>query len=228
MLKKEVLGNASVKSLAETFRCGECLHHKKSPHASRKTVCSDEGVRAFAIAPKCFTPDVTKVISNAEQFVVLASLVNSFNNSQRRILIGMLRNNKAMKTKELKFGSKVYLKIGKDRLTSYLCGYVVGYTSAGELILTGNSARRSAGGAFFAYLKSDEGLLTAREWKIKRAELMATSAYDDSTRVCTQAMHDKYLNYEVPTIDTAPEAFETKPKRRKSKRASELTEFIVS
>jgi len=233
VLKKDVLGTASSKSLEDAFKCGECLHFTQSCHPRREAVCKTLGVRAFALAPACFTPDVTKIITNTEQFVVLASIFNSYTAQQKRILLGTLRGNKTTKgTKTLKFGTKVYLKTGKDVLNSYYCAYVVGYTSCGELILAGSADRRSAGSTFFAYLKTTEGLLTPKEWKLKRAELVSRSAFDDTTNRKDSALHDKYLDYEVPTIDTNPEMFErrdgAKPARRKSMRATELTEFIVS
>ena len=230
MLKKNVLGAASAKSLEDAFRCGECLHFSQSCHPHRDQVCSKLGVKHFGIAPQCFTADVTKIISNAEQFVVLASLFNSYSASQKRILLGMLRGNKTTKgIKTLKFGTKVYLKTGKDVISSYYCGYVVGYTSSGELILTGNADRKSAGSAFFAYLKTQEGLLTSMEWKKKRAELYAKGQFDDTKNSRKQSLHDKYLDYEVPTIDSNPSMFEEPTdRRRKNRRTTELTEFIVS
>ena len=238
MLKKDTLGTASAKSLGEAFHCGECLHHSRSCHPHREQVCSKLGVRSCAIAPKCFTPDVTKVITNAEQFVVLASIFNSYTPSQRRIMIGILRGASKCsgKKKQFKFGTRLYLRTGGDNIESYRCGYVVGYSSSGELILTGSSDRRSAGTTFFAYLKTTEGLLTHKEWLAKRKDLLAHSKFTDSKTLKGASPNaDKYLNYEVPTIDTCPEHFASNDpdrrgagSRRKSRRTTELTEFIVS
>lgn len=225
MLKRDTLGKASSKSLSEAFKCGECLHHSKSCHPHRDSVCSKMGVRAFAIAPKCFTPDVTKVITNAEQFVVIAAVINEMTPQQRKIFQGMLRGVKTP-GKQFKFGTKLYLRVGGEALTSYRCGYVVGYTSSGELILAGSADRKSAGATFFAYLKSNEGLLTHKEWQVKRKQLIDAGKFDYPRRDVSSNM-EKYLNYEVPSIDTSPDFFDP-PKKRKSKRATELTEFIVS
>lgn len=233
MLKKDTLGAASAASLGEAFKCGECLHHSKSCHPHREARCVDLGVRSFAIAPKCFTPDVTKVITNSEQFVVLASLFQGYTSTQKKILMGILRGAKKCQSKEFKFGTKLYLRTGGDNLSSYRCGYVVGYTSSGELILAGSADRKSVGCTFFAYLKSTEGLLTHKEWVVKKEELIAARKYEDlrTSSSNLSAMMAKYLDYEVPSIDTSQDFFDThegKNKRRRNKRTQELTEFIVS
>ena len=232
MLKRDTLGTASAKSLGEAFKCGECLHHTQTCHPAREQVCSKLGVRAFAIAPKCFTPDVTKVIQNAEQFAVLSSLFNSYSVQQRRIMIGILRGAKTKESgtkngkKHFKFGTKLYLRLGKDVIANYRCGYVVGYTSSGELILAGSADRKSAGSTFFAYLKTSEGLLTHKEWEAKKKQLIAENKLNDMKLAATPAHLDKYLSYEVPTIDTSPQFFE-KPKKRKSARTTELTDIYT-
>ena len=226
MLKKDTLGKASAKSLEDVFKCGECLHFKTSCSPRKEGLCSANGVKSFAIAPACFTPDVTAVVKNAEEFAVLASLYNSYTPKQRRLLVAIIKGNKTVKPSELfKFGQKVFLRLGRDVLTNYYCAYVVGYTSGGELILTGNADRKSAGKSFFAYLKTTEHLLTCKEWKAKRQQLIADCAFTDLKGTPNPA--DKYTNYEVPTIDSNPEAFD-KPKRKVNKRTIEITEFIVS
>ena len=230
MLKKDTLGAASAKSLGEAFKCGDCLHHTKSCHPHREAICSNLGVRSFAIAPKCFTPDVTKVITNSEQFVVLASIFQSYTPTQKRIMVGILRGAKTCNSKEFKFGTKLYLRTGGDNLSSYRCGYVVGYTSSGELILAGSADRKSVGSTFFAYLKSNEGLLTHKEWVVKREQLVQACRFTDLKTSNTSAMMAKYLDYEVPSIDTAQDFFDRNEgkKRRTNRRTQELTEFIVS
>lgn len=230
MLKKNVLGNASAANLEEAFKCGDCLHHKTSCHPSYEKPCSQLGIKTFALAPKCFTPDYTKVIPNAEQFVVLSALFNDLKPAQARILIAVLRQagKAAKKNPNLPFGTKVYFKTGADVLKSYLCGYVVGYTSSGELVLTGSSDRRSAGSAFFAYLLPSTTLLTPKAWKEKKKELIAAGLITSKKQKVTPAFIDKYTDYEVPTIDSNPGYFDREQKKRKSKRSTPVDEFMVS
>lgn len=228
MLKKDVLGAASAKSLEDTFKCGECLHFATTCHSARDAVCSKLGVRAFALAPKCFTPNVAALFGNAEQFVVLSSILNGYNTKQRRILLGLLRGNKTTSgNPKYRFGTKLYIKMGQDVLNSYYCGYVVGYTSSGEIILCGNADRKSAGRSFFAYLKTTDDLLTSKEWKVKKQELIASGRISSTRTRGTPAHLEKYLNYEVPTIDTNPDLFDP-PAKKKSRRRQDVTEFMVS
>lgn len=229
MTKKDTLGSASSKNLAEAFKCGECLHFASSCHPRKDSACNKQGIRAFAIAPGCFTPDVTAVVQNAEEFAVLSALISGWTTKQRRIFMAMLRGNKTLKTSkstspQLKFGTKVYIRMGRDVLTNYYCGYVVGYTTSGELIVGGNAHRQRAGKTFFAYLQTTEGVLSSKEWKIKRAELTAQGKLSDIRSSGTTGAYAKYADYEVPTIDSNPEAFDRKPK--KSMRHTELTEVF--
>jgi hypothetical protein len=215
-LKKNTLGNASAKSLAEAFRCGECLHFKTHPHLSRKELCSKEGVRAYGVAPKCFTPDIPQIAQNSDQFVQLAAMFTNYTPKQKRILLGMLR----MKDKPgLAFGTKVYfLSFGKDYLSNYLSGYVMGYTSSGELILSGSPEQKARGRSYIAYLNDTDNLLTAKQWRAKRAELQAANKVIDPQGMKVRGSKVAQ-DGEPPTIDSVPAEWYDKhvaKKRRKT------------
>lgn len=203
MLKKNTLGNASKKSLSEAFKCGECLHHKQVAHPAHNDVCSKEGIKAVGIAPSCFTPDVTKIAKNSDQFVQLAAIVNSYTPQERRIFLGVLRSASAKK-KPFAFGMKLYFHTGKDFISNYLCGWVMGYTSSGELIVSGSPDQKQRGKSFLAYLSADAtGLLTPTQWKTKREKLRAAGKiYDPANAVVKKA--SIIDDYEPPTIDRAP------------------------
>jgi hypothetical protein len=199
MLKKSVLGAASAKSLAEAFRCSECLHFKGHPHSTRKEVCSKEGVKGVGIAPKCFTPDLTQVAKNVDQFVSVVTIFQSFSHKEQRILLGLLKSKK----KKIPLGTKLYFKVGRDYISNYLCGYVAGYTSSGELMLMG-SPEKARGQAFLAFLDSQsEDLLNWTQWKAKRAELKAGNKVWDPTNQVIKKSSVKD-DYEPPSIDRAP------------------------
>jgi len=223
MLKKDGIKKPSKASLTENFKCGECLHFKQTSHPSYEGACSTLGVRHFALAPSCFTPDITKVISNVDEFVTLASLFGSKTAQQKRILLAMLRQ--VPTGKKLKMGTKMYLNVrGREYIGNYLCGYVVGYSSAGQLILTGSPDRNTRGRTFFAYLKSDDSLLTAPEWRKRFLDLRSkgriTDPKDGFVRDITASVKED--NYEVPTIDTGPKVKELKI----NKRTAPLTQIL--
>jgi hypothetical protein len=227
VLKKNVLGKASAKSLGEAFRCGECLHHKKHPHSSKQEVCSKLGIKAVGIAPSCFTPDITRIAKNADEFVHVVTLFQSFTFSERRVLLGLLRT-KTRKT-QYPIGTKLYFKVGKDYISNYLCGYVSGYTSSGEMMLMGNP-NRSRGQSFVSYLGADaEGLLTHKQWVEKRTELREMNKiHDPSNQVIKKtSIKDKW---EPPTIDSAPREWHDKIEReqkKRSKRRLDTMEYMV-
>lgn len=199
MLKKEVLGNASAASLADTFRCGECAHFKNHPHSTRQQVCSKEGIKAVAIAPKCFTPDISILVGNTDQFVQLAALFHSYDHKQKRTLIALLRQ----KPRAYKIGTKLYFRVGRDYVSNYLAAYVAGYSSSGELMLIGSPDRKTRGTSFTTFMTNAEGLLTFAEWKAKRVQLTAQNLiFDPQNKIVKKA--SVVDDYEPPTIDTVP------------------------
>lgn len=224
MQKRDTLGKVSAKSLAEVFRCGECLHFKQHAHSSKEKPCSQEGVKAVGIAPKCFTPDVSRLATNSDQFLHVASMFQSFSYKERRILLGLLR---ATKKKGFNVGDKVYFKVGKDYISNYLSGYVMGYSSAGELMLIGSPDAKTRGSAFVAYLKNDESsFLTDSAWKKKRKELRESNKIHDplNRTIKKSSVVD---NYEPPTIDSVPSSWYTKEKEVKKKKKGKLS-FDIS
>jgi len=222
MLKKDVLGAASAKSLDEVFKCGECLHHKKHALASKGKPCVELGIKVFALAPKCFTPDITVLATNTDQFVQLAALFQSTTHKQRRILLGLLRN---QKKKQFTIGTKLYFRVGKEYLSNFLVAYSAGYTSSGELMLIGSPNMKTRGSSFTSFLKSDEGLLTPTEWKKKKAELQeAGLIFDPANRIIKKA--SVVDDYEPPSIDAVPAEWYDKTVKKTRSRTDPL-EFTI-
>jgi len=192
-------------ALEDAYRCGECLHFKQSKHHSFDDVCSKLGRRPFAIAPTCYTPDYSKVIANTDEFVQMVSLFGDKTPQQKRIILAILKAEP--KGKKLRMGTKMYLNYrGREYISNYLCGYVVGYTSGGEVVLCGTPERGTRGRSFFAYLRGDESLITPKEWKERFLSLRASGRIQDPKAVAVRDITAKVQddNYEVPTIDNAP------------------------
>jgi hypothetical protein len=223
MLKKNVLGNASSKSLDEAFRCSECLHFRQHAHSAKEKPCNELGVRGVGLAPKCFTPDITALFTNTDQFVQLAAMFQGTTHKQRRILLGMFR---AQKKKQFPIGTKLYFKVGKDFISNYLVAYSAGYTSSGELMLIGSPDRKTRGSRFTSYLTSDEGLLSSTEWKKKREDLRAKGLiFDPSNRIIKKT--DVSDQYEPPSIDAVPQDWYDKKDAKKRKKTDPL-EFTIT
>lgn len=192
-------------SVEEVFKCGSCLHFNATAHRNFDSPCANLGIRRFAIAPKCFTPDYTKIINNTDEFVQLAALFSSKTPEQKKILLGMLRA--TPKGKKLRMGTKMYLNLrGREYISNYVCCYVVGYTSGGEIVLTGSPDRKVRGKTFFAYLQDDDSLISPKVWAARYQTLRSKGRIQDPTgglqRDITAAVEND--TYEVPTIDNAP------------------------
>lgn len=226
MIKKDGLAKSTNASNAEKHRCGECLHFKNARHRSHDDICSKMGVQTFAIAPPCYTPDYPSVIGNSDEFVQLAALLQDKTPRQRKILLGMLRLQPG--GKKLRMGTKMYLNVrSADYVSNYVCGYVVGYSSAGEIVLTGSPNITERGRSFFAYLKSDATLMTQKEWVAKFQALRTQGRIQDPKHravrdITSQVKED---SYEVPTIDNAPKDPTVKEKKR-SLRTTSLVQIL--
>lgn len=256
VIKKDILEKTSILSLSDAFKCGECLHFKNHPHSLKDDICSKQGVRACGIAPKCFTPNVTALTKNSDQFVQLASLFEGFTTKQQRLLLGLLKGVKKgkithiQKSKEIKFpieydqnGSpiqitkkvkkkinfctKVYFKIGDDYISNYLAAYAMGYTSQGELILMGSPDMRTRGACFIAYLSDTSSLLTYSSWKLKREQLSKNNRlFDPKNKIIKKATVSE--DYNPPTIDNYPEVFQKSTKKKKSMDLVDRLSFTIS
>lgn len=225
-IKKDNLGNLSSASLSEAYKCSECLHHAKHAHPMFKSVCKERGIKGIALAPKCFTPDVSIIASNSDQFVQLTALQDGYTPRQKRILIAMLKAKPISKkrfSRPMSFGTKVFfLGMGADYISNYLAGYVAGMTSSGELIITGSPDQNSRGRSYMAYMTDDDNLMTPTEWKRKKEDLKTKGrVYDPKTKELPRQ------NEEVPTIDSAPtEWYDKREKKQKKKGVRDLTEMV--
>ncbi len=225
-IKKDNLGNLSSVNLSETYKCSECLHHSKHAHPMFKEVCKNRGIKGIAIAPKCFTPDVSIIASNSDQFVQLAALVDGYTPRQKRILVALMKAKPISKkrfNKPVSFGTKMFfLAMGADYISNYLAGYAAGMTSTGELIITGSPDQNSRGRSYMAYMTDADNLMTPGEWKKKKAELRAAG------RIFDPKMKEmpKQQTEEVPTIDKAPKDWYAKQDKKRKKGIKDLTEMV--
>lgn len=226
-IKKESLGNLSAASLGEAYKCSECLHFTKHAHPAFKTVCKERGIKGIALAPKCYTPDTSILAGNSDSFVQLATLMADYTPRQKRILIAVLKQKTTTKkrfSRKIPFGTKMFfLGMGGDYISNYLSGYAMGFTSAGELVITGSPDRNSRGRSYMAYMVDDDNLMTASEWKKKKRDLKtAGRVYDPKTLTLPKPEE----HTDAPTIDNAPKAWYDKQEKKKKKGIKDLTEMV--
>lgn len=230
MKKKDIGEDAKLAKTVGTTRmkCGECLHFKHKPHRDKLGLCSLEGIGAAAIAPKCYTPDVTKILQSSDQLIVLTQFYNGLTYQQRKILAAVLTA-KSKKDK-LKVGTKVYfLAIGKDYLSNYLSGYVVMHTSAGEIVVSGDPDKTRRGNPYLAFFKTEDSFFTVKEFKAKREDLKNKGRIYDPNNPFKRKKTSITVDYDPPTIDNAPSEWRSKRKEEtRSKFSTPVDKLIIS
>lgn len=226
MKKKDVIDESTkVKSLKDAPKCGECLHFKTHQHPSMQGLCQKQGIRPFALAPKCYTPDVAQIVASSDELLHYITFFNNLSLKQRRILVGMLKTKK----KQFAMGTKVYFKaMGKDYISNYLSGFFIGNTSSGELMVCGDPDRKKRGNMYIALFKDTDTLLTADQWQTKRLDLMNKGRIEDPDKPMKK--FKKVVDpiaYEPPTMDSAPEEWYTKQAQKPKRKKSELKELRI-
>lgn len=224
MQKRDVVegGKVSSKNVG-AMKCGECLHFNTSPHSKKGEVCAKMGIRAEGTAPSCFTPNVKELTVSSDFIMMVTTLMSTMTKTQRRILAATMMT----KQKRLKFGTKIYFRpMGKDYLSNYRSGFVMGYSSAGDLMVIGDPDPAKRGSSYIALLKDDEGTLTPEQWRAKRGELKAANLINDPDIGKSLAKRTALDDYEPPSMDTAPEHWFSKskaPEKKKKRGPQEVT-----
>jgi len=196
------------------YRCGMCLHFNQNAHPAKGNgqVCSKLGIKAYNVAPRCFTPDVTKLVENNEDLAALALAFGSLTSQQKTIFVALLQTNRGKRP--FPIGQKLYFRaVGGDYLQNYLTGFVMGYTSTRQIILSGSPENKTRGRLFLAYLE-EESVMSPTQWKKKRYELIKADRLIDPKKPLTKIKKID-IDYEPPTIDQAPKEWKDSQKARR-------------
>lgn len=210
MQKRDVAdGSPATPYNLPVMKCGSCLHFNSVPHSSKKgEVCSKIGVREQGTAPSCFTPNVQELCVTSE-LLVQATALMALPRTARRVLAALM----SVDQKKLKFGTKIYFRpIGKDYMSNYRSGFVLGYSSMGDIMVVGDRDPNKRGNAFVALLKDEDGVLTPAEWREKRARLLEQNLINDPDLSRSFIKKTVLDDYEPPSMDTAPEHWFRKAK----------------
>lgn len=209
MQKRDVAeGSPATSYNLPSMKCGACLHFNNVPHAKKGSVCSKMGIRAQGTAPSCFTPNVNELCVSSE-LLVQATAMMSLPKTARRVLAALMSADQ----KKFRFGTKIYFRpIGKDYLSNYRSGFILGYSSTGDLMVVGDRDPSKRGNSFVALLKDEEGILTPGEWKEKRAQLIERNLINDPEVGRSLAKKTVLEDYEPPSMDTVPDHWYRKAK----------------
>lgn len=205
MQKKKIIPISPKTSIG--FKCGECLHFNRL--AKFEKPCSFLGIKAFANAPSCFTPDVFKLQkTNPDIIYQIGNIMKDFTSAEARILIALLRSTRTQeKYYKLKFGQPVYFCLSNDYLSNYFRGFVVGVASQGEeqVYISSNLGKTQRANPMLGSFIRDR-VLTLTEFKKRKKELIKAGKVQDPKKIFTptKLTKDNADDYEIPSIETAP------------------------
>ena len=234
---------STTRKLRIGMKCGDCLHYTKI--SKFEDVCCKLGVSKKTNAPDCFHPDYYRLSSNKtpEKVNDIAKVVSSLRPAQLRILAFTLtKTANHLKNFGFYFGQRVYFTLGRDYLSHYFKGYVIGVnTENNTLIVTArlNKDNHSTVGQFIA-----DSLYSSKDFKKKKKSLM------DKGRLVMPNTDKKYLSklpigeligadgslpkfeekktdfdYEPPTLDCAPKEWFDKSQKKEKRKSKKVKSF---
>ncbi len=178
----------SDKKLRLGMQCGDCLHFRCSGKFkgddNKVSTCENLGRLTGANAPDCFFPDFNKLntLKSPEVAFEIGRLVRTLKPSQLRILAyTLVKSSRVIERQKLKFGQPVFFSLGRDYVSHYFKGYVLGVekfsvenndggTQSQELVVVTSQMKKSKTNVI-AYFRRDT-LLTVNEWKVKHKTLV--------------------------------------------------------
>lgn len=204
--KKDTTDGVAASRSNISLRCGDCMHHKGTPHPAIGQRCNDRGVKPYAAAPNCYTANVTVFRKVApETFGILASIVSHFSPQQSRILMGLLKSAGSLEKHGLNFLEKVYFRLGEDYLDSYYSGYVLGSGLNNSLMIVGSSFLTAVKHPIIAHLEATSVMSTSGFAKKKKALLNQGKLYVPRKPHRNDVTAAGYV---PPTIETSREVLE--------------------
>lgn len=208
------------------LRCAECMHFEGSPHPSVGQACSLVGVKRYATAPNCYTPNVHLFRKTAPQTLqVLSSIVSGFTPQQSLVLMGLLREQASMRKKfNLCFLEKVYFCVGEDFLENYFAGFALGADPDNRVLIVGHQFFKDQKSSVVASL-SRGSIFNWGEFEKLKVKMTDQGKLYQPRRRPTKDLPLGLDGYEPPTIETAQELLESqsnKTKKRTSKKTLEI------
>lgn len=208
------------KTNQEVYRCGDCLHFQRHAHSGKDDLCVNQGVRQFAVAPKCFTPDVSILQGNTDTFLQLTMLLNAYTPKQRRIMLAVVRDAARVKRAGYTIGTEVFFRLSPgEYLNNYYSAFVMGRTSSGELMLNGSPDMKTRGDSFMMYMRPEEenDLRTRSAWKKHEQMLRDKGLINDPVHRRNRIKKTDEDDYQPPSIDSVPESWYSKTDREEKR-----------
>jgi len=217
MLKK-----TSTDKVSLGMRCGDCIHFQRGPAKFEKT-CNKMGVDGKSKAPDCFSPDVFRLNSGTSPELLgqIGRLIKDLAPAQSRILSHILaKNGNSIHKHGFKFGQPVYFTLGDEFLSHYFKGYVIG--ACDDYVYVASKLNKARSNTSVTFMP--QSLLSYKQYKEKEKRLLKSKKIFMSERDkalvkklplaehidkhgCVKLPEQVELEYEPPTLDTAPAAW---------------------
>lgn len=219
-LKKDTSDDAPLSQDNVKLRCGDCFHYKGTAHPSIKVLCKSMDVRPGALAPSCFTPNVTVFRELGPQVMgQMAALVSTFSSQQARVFMGLLKGASSLEKMGLTFMQKVYFCTGTDSLENYYSGFVLCTGPDKSIMLVGRDYLKCNNSSMVASLAKSSLITSKEEFDAVKDDLVARGRIRAANEKLKKAMSK--IDYEPPTFDTDPSVLEARANKSAKKRGNE-------
>jgi hypothetical protein len=225
MLKKNKVIPIAKASIG--LKCGDCLHFKRNAKFEKK--CSELGVKHFAVAPACYSPDPYILSAQAPDTLYrLGLLLTNFSAKEARVFMAILKQSGSLeKHYKLKFGQPVFFRIGNDYLSNYFRGFVLGIAEEGDaqVYVTSDMEKKQRKQPVIATLLRDS-VFTVSEFKKKKQQLLDDNRKQDPNPLfAIQKIKTKMDELYVPqSLDSAPPEWFDKVEKKRPKFKNRIKE----
>lgn len=209
------------------LRCGDCMHLKGTKHPSFNERCAERGVKTGAVAPPCYTPNVTVFRRHSlDTFRILAAVIRSFSPQESRVLMGILHKSNRLEKFGFNFLDKVYFRLGDEYLNNFYSGYVLAVGIERTLLIIGAKQLENKR-PMIAHLEADSVYSVDKFRRVKK-RLVENGLLNDPETRRLKLPRTVDVDYEPPTIDSAQTLLQEKavadPRKPKGRVKHEVTE----
>ncbi len=214
--KKDTTEDAAGSRSNLVLRCGDCMHHKGTPHPMYGHPCNSLGTKSYAAAPNCYTANVTVFRRvSPEVFSQLASITSSFTPQQSRVMMGLFKSAGTLEKVGYRIFDKVYYRLGEDYLDNYYSGYVLGVGMDNNLMIVGASFFTRVKHPMIAHLSSTT-VFSTEEFR-KKVKSLRKRGLLYVPRKPHKHENVKESDYVPPGIETSRELLEAMAAKGKRK-----------
>lgn len=211
------------------LKCGDCMHFKRTPYYEK--TCTNLGVKHYANAPKCYSPDVYQLVENTnpEALSKLGLWLKDLSAKQSRILIAVLKRQGTMeKNYKLKFGQPVYFCFGQSYLSNYFVGYALSAADgADDQVYVGSTLNKRQRKNPMMVTLPRSSVYTVTEFKKLREKLVKEKRIKDPNPLFSPTPTLRVTaDYEVPSMEKASPDWYDKVKKAKPKKGKGYKQAI--